>query len=232
MSYQIGNVISPVTAGTANASLITTCDPALNTLGALFYAVLRAKLDAAWAAAGQLGHTHAVGEVCYLDPKDFWQRTWTWPLLALWRVNEQWTQRTAVWDTCESTIRGVYVLPPLTYEYANRLSSIRHAAMVAIRGAIESHGDTSYSNGVDFLAAPTANIEQLWLTSCEYDSIQGQELQQQHPAVSFTLSMRERQMPNYTGISTASEINSTILEGDLTNDYVEICEEYFDPTTA
>lgn len=230
LKFQVGNVISPVTAGTAGTSLIATCDPALYGLGSYFFAVLRAKLDTAFAAAAQfVGHTHAVGEVVYQDPREFWPRTWIWPLLALWRANESWEQQTLAYDRCNAVVKGVYVLPPLTYEYFGRIAHVRHAVVTALRGALEAHGDPSYLSGADVLSA--LGIERIWLTKAEFESVPSENMQQVHPTVAFELALSERQMPNTTSsdISTATNFNTTI-DFDDTPDYTDVVDMYYDPT--
>jgi hypothetical protein len=224
-------------AGSASASLIATCDPALYGLATAFQAICRTKLDAAWQAAtttSEVGgtqkfNTHVVEGLYFkeLGP-EFAKWQWRWPALTMWRESEKWSQRTAVWDECEATVRGAYVLPPLTHEMFDRLQPIRHAVIAAIRAAIENKGDPSYSAGTNILEAQ--NIEWCWLTDTEYGSYASEVgTHSEHPAVRFVLNLREREMPNSTSVVDMTQAESTIQVADNTLGNVDLVETQFTP---
>lgn len=240
MTTKYGNLLIPVTAGGSGVSLIGTCDPVLQGLGLAFKAILRTKLDAAWqAAAVQLKSqttAHVVEDVYHAEPENVAKLTWQWPAIALWREGEKWTQRTLVYDSCESTLRCLYILPPLTREHYDRLAPIRRAVVAALRSFIENHGDASYTPtggtaGADVLAA--LGVESLSLTDAEYGRLTVGEaaLQMAHPAIHIKFDLRERAMPNTTGLAAMTRIDSDIesSDGTLTSDVVAA---QFDPTTA
>ena len=238
MATQYANLVIPPTAGAAGASLIANCDPTLKGLGDAFKAILNTKLNAAWAAAAQQLKTqtaaHVVEDLYFVDPgQDLAQVTWQWPALALWRESEKWTQRTLVYDSCESTLRLIHVLPPLSREHYDRVAHIRRAIVATLRSFIENHGDASYTPtggtaGADFLAA--LNVEWLWLTQAEYGILQSEaNLLQVWPAVRMTFDLRERAMHNTTGLSAMTRIDSDIESSDSTGS-TDVVTTYFDPT--
>lgn len=239
-SQAYANLALPVPAGTAGASLLATCDPTLAGLVTAFSAILTTKLNAAWVAAanglaGDGTSTPAVVVATYtVDPtRGMAQRGgWSWPALALWRESEKWTQRTAGWDSCESVVWGAYVLPPLTQEYRERLSHVRHAVVATLRGFIEAHGDPTYASGADFLA--NLNVEWLWLSEVTYGAFEALGTDLEHPAVRFKLDLRERQLPVLTdgNIQTLSRIDTTVQEADATLGNLTTVQTQFDPTTA
>jgi len=220
--------LNPPTVGAPYVSLLATCDPTLSGLLTAFQTVINAKLTAAWAAATQdWGELAAYGQVpCkeayghILDP-EVALRTWTWPCLALWRESETWEQRTAVYDHATVKLSGLYVMPPMTVEYLARLGHVRPAVVRCLRDYIERHGD-----GTDFLS--TLGIEELWLTEVQYGDFQNLDTTLAHPVCAMTFVLKERRMPNTTGLGTASMVADIDLQdeagGSQVAGFVEISE--------
>ncbi|MFA4900930.1 MAG: hypothetical protein WC563_15535 [Brevundimonas sp.] len=233
MASQYGNVILPVTAGAPAASLIATCDPALYGLGLAFKAILRTQLDAAWQAAAQLikseAVAHVVEDVYYREPgRDLASLTWKWPTLALWREDETWEQRTQVYDSCQANVRLAYILPPLDAEHFDRLAPIRKAVSTGIRSLLERLGDPSYLAGVDFIA--TLGIESIWLRDVQYGSYQTEgNLQLAHPSMRARLELREREMPNTTGVAHWTRRDAAIDLVDATLGNLHLLDDYYTP---
>lgn len=233
MTTQYGNGLVPPTTGLSGVSLIATCDPVLSGLTAAFAAILKTKLNAAWAAAAQGfasdGTTPvAVVSTFSLEPeRAIAQRTWQWPALALWRGSEKWTQVTRAWDGCDAVINGAYILPPMTQEMHDRLGHIRVAVIRTLRAYIENCGDSSYTMpGVtpattDFIT--TLGIDKLYLTDAVYGVYEASDTQLGHPAVTFKLELREREMPNTTGITDLSTVETQfdLVDGTTLDDVLD-----------
>lgn len=207
------NAVIPPTVGLAGASLLHTCDPTLEGLLAAFKGILRAKLDPAWAMAAQGISRHVVMDTYAYDPlPEEALRTWQWPALALYRTDEDWTQQTMGHDSVKSTLRGLYILPPMTCEVMSKLSHIRPAVTRTLRAFIEHHGDKLYNSGEDFLS--TLNIQELWLTHAEFSTVPSQaRLELAHPAIDMTFLLKELSEPvNDTDAMTEIASNIAIAQ--------------------
>lgn len=237
MTTQYGIGLVPPTTGSTAASLITTCDPVLAGLTTAFAAILKTKLNTAWAAAAQCfasdGTTpSAVVSTFSLEPeRAIATRTWQWPALALWRQSEKWTQVTRVWDGCDSIINGAYILPPMTQEQYDRLAHVRTAVVRVLRSFIERCGDSTYTVGTppttDFIT--TLGIDKLYLTEATYGVYESTGTELGHPAVQFKLELREREMPNTTGLVDLSTVESQFDLVDSPN-LDDVLDTSFDAT--
>jgi len=207
---QVGSVVVPATAAAAGVSLAATCDPVLVSLLAAFKTILRTKLDAAWsAAAGQLSSHVVEGTYPYEPIQKIAKLNWTWPALFLWRTEDVTTEFTQQWESFDSTLKGVLVLPPLAHAQAVKLMPILRASAVTLHMFIENLGDPSYSAGADILTA--CGLDQLRLTRAQYGQLPGDSgLQTLHPAVDLTFSCREREQMVTSQYETWSQSNNTV----------------------
>lgn len=230
MTTQYGTSLIPPTTGADYASLLATCDPALYGLSAAFKAELNSKLSTAYSAAAKnFSETSlacqdliTIGD----DPgQEIASRTWNGPALAMWRESESWTQRTTVWDGCESSVRCLYILPPLTREFRDRLAHIRVAVIRTLRAFIEKN-----ENGAGVRLLTPFGISELWLTEVEYGSYEIENGQQSHLVVRFKLVMKEREMPNTTGLSDLSTVETSIDIKDDSGNVTDFVQTSFDAT--
>lgn len=234
---QIGEALLPPEPGDVAESLLATCDPALSALAAAFQTVLNAKLNTAWQAAavsfGAEFGGNTVNEVHVLGAPELIEQsraTWKWPALMLWRLKDTYRPRTLSYDECESEVVCVYVLPPLTLEFAQRLGHIRKAVVNTLHALIEEQSDVSLLDGDNFLEA--AGVEELRLVDATYGSVfRSADLQRDHLGVEMTLALKEREMPTTTGAGTATDIRSTVDLVDTTT-LSGVLETKVDPSTV
>lgn len=229
-TMQYGDVVLPPTPDDPVDGLVESCDPVLAGLTTALSEHLNRVLNPAWSSAALQLSSTVVAQTHHREPgKDLAHLTWRWPVLAMWRESEKWTQRTLAYDSCEGVIRAAYILPPLTVEAFERLAHIRHAVVATIRAFLENHGDPSYNAGVDVLA--DLGIEWIWLTDAEYGSYQtdtGTALE--HPAVRIKFDLRERQMPYVNGLPAMTSVRSDIESADESTSS-DVVETDYDPTT-
>lgn len=228
MTTQYGTSLIAPTTGADYVSLLATCDPALYGLSSAFKTELNSKLSVAFTAAAKsfIATSNACEDLITIgdDPgQQIGSRTWTWPALALWREAEVWTQRTTVWDECQSTVRGLYLLPPLTKEFRDRLAHIRVAVVRTLRAYIEHN-----ENGAGVRLLAPFGISELWLTEVEYGAFEIDGGSTSHLAVRFKLSMKEREMPNTTGIVAMTDIATSIDIEDPSGDVANFVQTSFD----
>lgn len=221
MTYRIdqaGAVQVPVASTFATGgSLVSYADPALSYMLAAFKALLNGKLGAAWSkAASQMSQTGApvVGTYPYEPMPHLALRTWQWPALFMWREKERLFRRTQCFRDAESTGKLIYILPPMPYEMAVRLQPIRVAVRVALDGFIEQFGDPGVNSGANPLTA--CGLESFEFTSAQYGYLPASEnMQQPHPMVEFTFTMRERQSfvnANYATLGRVTVSTQVISE--------------------
>lgn len=214
-SDQLGLVVVPPTTGSAGVSLEATCEPALYGLLADFKAILRTKLDAAWAAAaGSVSKTGHVVEDTRLREPTFptAARTWNGPALFMWRQKERFFRRTQVWDDMESTVKLAYVLPAYPEDILTKLSPIRVAVRTTLVEYVENFGDPTLKPGT---ALSTYGIESFTFTDFNYGELQADSnLEMVHPVLDMTALMRERKDFVLTQYANLSTIATTITSKD------------------
>lgn len=226
--YQYGNATMPPATIAAAASLLANCDPMLEGLLAGFAWAIDHFLGAAWAnACAGFGGDAIVAETYAVDPIDEVARaTWRWPALIGWRGETRFDKRTIHFDGQETDINLVYVLPPLTLEYLQRLSHIRVAVMRVCRMFIEEHGHADYTAGGDNWLE-TIGVDSLILKDAlEADAFPQMDSQQRHMGVRMTLVLREREILYDADMDDRTKSLTTVVHDDGVSEQLEAIEFY------
>lgn len=223
-NFGYGAVQFPLTTSLAN-TLLQDADPAVATTLAYFQSVLTTHMGARLIAQAQAGVTTqnqapitgAIASTISFDPAPYLQEAqFAFPLLAVYRINAEYEDRTVTWPHEMATWGVQYVLPPLSPGQLRQLGPILSAVPKILHNRIENMFDPSYSSGLKVWAA--AGIESMHLRTGargRYES--GGNLV--FPMWSGTLLVKER-------VSTA-----TSSFGALTGiDYAEDLASRLDPT--
>lgn len=148
---KLGGVQTPLTASTAN-SLLRDADPtifyALDFLGAMLVTHLGARF-AAEIKRAKADKTFPSGIVAYkvgYDPAPYLsQEQVKFPLLAIYRAEEEYAEHTIVWRRDNSKVNISYILPPLTPGQAEHLHPILRGVSEVIGLRIEQGMDPTYT---------------------------------------------------------------------------------------
>jgi hypothetical protein len=149
---QVGNVVTPLTASTAN-TLLQDADPALYAVLAFFGSLLEihhsARWDAEVVAAGLPDLAgHIVQTTMSMDPAYYLiQEQATPPILALYRISSEFLERTRHFSQENATWGFDWILPPLSAGQAERLLPFRNAVAKTILDRIDKGYDPAYLSG-------------------------------------------------------------------------------------
>jgi hypothetical protein len=133
--FRHGGVEYPLTASTAN-ELLEDADPAVHFALELFSSAIKTYAGdrlLAQAAREGLNFPSAVEKTIHVEPTPFLlSDQLVFPILCLYRSDDDWGHLTVAHDKCASTWEWAYVLPPLTPRQIEQLQPILRSVSVIV----------------------------------------------------------------------------------------------------
>lgn len=215
--FQWGGVTFPMGTSLANPSrpLLRDADPALywalQYWQAMIIQYMGARLIAEVGFMTGLPIASAVLDTAHFDPTPYLldHPEFKFPLLAAYRVEDTFGQRTVTWENTTSQWEVTYVLPRLHWAGARRFIPFLHAVTVCLDNRTTQGFDASYLNGAQVWGAGYANLESIGFTSARYgrfDDADGVA----YYSVSMRATVKERVMPVSGDLSTFAGAASTL----------------------
>jgi hypothetical protein len=170
--FRFGAVNYPLPSSTAN-TLARDADPAIYWATQFFASVLRTYVGAriiAQATAAGAAIPDAVVTTWNVDPGPYLLDNIRrrFPLLALYRKDSQFNERTAVWEHEMARWECAYVLPPLNWDQAEKLVPILTAVARVLGHATRQGWDPAFMSGAKVWTPAFAGIETIGVTSGRY----------------------------------------------------------------
>lgn len=167
--FKWGGIDFPLTAATTN-SLLRDADPALYWALLFWQSVLnthlQARLLAQVALMTGIPITAAVKDTAHFDPGPYLldNPEIRFPLLAAYRVDGVFEERTVTWDHEVSNWEVAYVLPVLHWQGARSLLPILNAVGKVLVNRTNQAHDPAYGSGVNVWGSTRAYVESIDFT--------------------------------------------------------------------
>lgn len=210
--FKLGGVEYPVAASPFVGAL-TALDPILAAAIAFYKAMLVTHLGDYFAAmvtdAGATNlSSNIVAETVSYDPSPYLQESqYKFPLLAMYRTEEDVEDHTVNWYKTACSYTFVYVLPPLDAARANKILPIlKGIRSVIVDRTIQGY-DPSYLSGVEVWAAP--GVMSIGVTKARYGTMPDVKGELLFPALELTIACEEREKNN-PGLDTLSGLDGTV----------------------
>lgn len=210
--FKLGNVEFPV-ADSPFVGALEKLDPALYAALAFYKAVLVQHLGAYFdALATAAGLPDLVGKVVAeavgYDPLPYLTAAqYKFPLLALYRTEEQIVDKTVAWYRSNQSWTLVYALPPLTAAQANQVVHVLKAVRAIILDRTEQGYDPSYLSGKEVWK--DSGVAEIAVKTARYGAIPDLSAQIFFPALELQLSVAEQE-DKTPGLDTFAGIDATI----------------------
>lgn len=225
--FKFGGVSFPI-APTPFVEARVALDPFLSTAIAFFKAMLDTHLGqyfAAMVTATDVANMTStiVGEAIAYDPSPYLTLSqYKFPLLALYRVEEETTDHTVAWYKSASTYTMLYILPPLTAAQANRITSILKGVRSVIIDRTNQGYDPAYMGGAEVWG--DAGIMSIGVTKARYGTIPDLAANIYFPALELTFACEERENES-PGLDTLAGVDVEIdVSNGAPNDGVKVAE--------
>ena len=222
--FKLGGVTYPV--GTSPfVGALTKLDPILAAAIAFYKAMLETHLGAYFAAmvtatgAPNLS-ANIVAETVSYDPSPYLQESqYKFPLLAMYRTEEDVEDHTVNWYKAAAKYTFLYVLPPLDAARANQILPIlRGVRSVIVDRTIQGY-DPAYLSGVEVWAAP--GVMSIGVKTVRYGTMPDAKGDLIFPALELTIACEEREQNNpgldsFAGIDGTVDVSNGTPEEDVT----------------
>ena len=218
VSLQFGGLATPLTASTAHP-LLQDADPALWTVLQFYQALIPIHLGARWDAEFTMaGLTQFVGNASSgqhkstalalpYDPVPFLQSTQLLPpLLAVFPVEETFSEHTRNWVQSAQQWKVLWVLPPLVVDQYYSLSPFLRAAAKVLAERTEGGHDPGWNSDANIVTLGT--IAYIGVTRARYGNIPKLTSELLFPTLELELEVREQKSP------TSQAAGQTALAGD------------------
>ena len=193
--FQYANALSPVTSSDAYTEL-HDLDPVVYNISRYFAGILGIHATGRWnVVCNKIGRTDLVNKVvnqtipydCFPWSTDTQFR---FPLLSVYRTDEQYEWHTATYDKVISTIQVLYILPPLD-AHQNELMHpfLTYVNRVLVNRTKEGSDESFNSQEQVWI---DAGLHYIAVESCEYAKIPGLSGNIHFPATLLTLKCEER----------------------------------------
>ena len=209
--FKYANTISPLTISGTNTAL-QDLDAVLFNMTQFYIGVIGLHCMSRWnIEINKIGRTDLtnkiVNEVVPYDPLPFaTDNQFRFPLLAVYRTNEEYEYRTAIKDHIVSHFNLLYILPPLASDQAESLYPfLTHINRVLVNRTKE--GSDSAFNSQEQVWVE-AGLEQIGIERCEYGKIPTLKSNMYLPTISLTIKCQEILDP-----SLVKDLNFEELEG-------------------
>lgn len=122
-----------------------------------------------------------------------------WPILAVYRKRDLWTEQTVTWDLSTSTWEVAYVLPPLEPRAQDAINPVLRAVAMVLRRLAHQGYDPGYNGGAAVWgtdADGNALVHSVRLVEAVYGGYQKVDaVGNYYRALNATITAREREMP-------------------------------------
>lgn len=214
---QLAGVELPLVEPATN-TLLRDADPTVYFALEFFAAVIeRAIGDRLVTAAAEASVPRVTQAVAYKVPMDpgpyLTEQQFKFPLLAVYRKNETYRERTAVFQQDIAELEVAYVLPPLNGAQTERIGPVLRAVAAALFTATEQGFDSDYESGALVWGSDYANVEEIGFTRGEYGSFPTLK-DLAFPAWVGTLRVKERtfavdsQFDTFAGLDLAVDVRA------------------------
>lgn len=189
-SFRAGNFVGPLSALTDH-SLLEDADPAIFAALDFYRAILTTHLSERFSAEmnrDSVGRAdldgYVVRTVLPYDPIVFLpQAQFTFPLLAVYRVSERYTQRTSVWYQIESKWGVDYVMPPLdSGQFEQVAPTLQAVARILVDRTARGY-DPSYN--ASQLVWADCGVAEINVTSADYTFLHARDKSRADIALPF-----------------------------------------------
>jgi hypothetical protein len=213
-AFAIGKTLYPLAPSTAN-SLLADGDQPIYWLLQYFASELQTYLGARWTAEmARAGLStvlpHPVGMKFPNNPFPYLQDTGAkFPILAIYRVDGVFLEKTASFEREQSNLEIAWVLPPLTMSQMEIVGPFLKNVMDVIQDRSEIAGDPNFMDGYNW--GDAAGFD--WLQMGEYQRMMIPHTKTNLPmeSVVFQLKMRMRNMP-YAGAFPTVDVVTTEID--------------------
>lgn len=211
-AFRYGKVAYPLLSQSADADLLSICDPTIAKLLEFVESVLTTYLAPALlgAASGVAPIDEMVGTAISLNPSDVAKvDQLTFPILAIWRKTSEKSQRTANWQQAAWKLGIAYILPPLGAEQAIKLHPALNAVGQIIANRLHLGYDPAYNSSERIYLAN--DIAACRLVSSEigrWDVDKGLDFH----GWFGELGVSEQEMPTTEGLMTLSVSNIQVTD--------------------
>lgn len=193
-----GGVEYPLTSTVTNP-LLQDADPAVFWMREFFAAIIQTHIgDRLTAQATEAGAAipDAVAHRSNVDPGPFLTQDprKRYPLLALYRKTSTYEERTVVWDEEIGVWELAYVMPPLTWDQAEKILPIFGSVAKVIHRGVRQRSDASFLDGANVSSSTYASISKIRLTASKYGRFQDASGLMLHAWIG-TLEVREMARP-------------------------------------
>lgn len=210
--FKLGGVEFPVSASPFVASR-TALDPILSAALAFYKAMLEKHLGAYFdAMVTEAGMSDYVGkivaEMIGYDPTPYLTASqYKFPLLALYRTEEDVEDHTVSWYKTDQSWTLIYVLPTLTAAQANKIVHILKGVRAVIVDRTIQGYDPDYQSGAEVWSA--CGVMEIGVSKARYGAIPDLTTNLHFPALELTIKCVEREQKN-PGLDTLEGIDATI----------------------
>lgn len=216
--FQLGGVVYPV-EDSPFIKALPKLDPPIYKALVYYKAMLEKHLGAYFDAlvtdAGMADYAgKIVAEYVGYDPAPYLQAAqYKFPLLALYRTEEEVKDHTVAWYKAQSQWTLLYVLPTLTAAQANQVVHILKGIRAVIADRTIQGYDPDYNSGEEVWE--TAGVMSIGITTARYGTIPDLSTNILFPALELTMNVEEREEKN-PGLDTFSGIDGEVKVSDGT----------------
>lgn len=210
--FKLGGVEFPVSASPFVASR-AQLDPILNTALAFYKAMLEKHLSAYFdAMVTDAQMTDYVGkivaEMIGYDPTPYLQAAqYKFPLLAIYRTEEDVEDHTVAWYKTEQKWTILYILPTLSAAQANKIIHILKGVRAVIVDRTIQGYDPDYLNGAEVWS--DCGVMEIGVSAARYGAIPDVNTNLYFPALEMTIQCVEREQKN-PNLDTLEGIDATV----------------------
>lgn len=220
--FKLGGVEYPVPASPF-VDARTALDPILSAALDFYKAMLETHLgdyfDAMVTDANMVDYVgKIVAEMVGYDPTPYLQASqYKFPLMALYRTEEDVEDHTVAWYKASQKWTFLYVLPTLTAAQANRVIHILKGVRAVIVDRTIQGYDPTYQTGVEVWK--DSGVMQIGVTKARYGTIPDLATNLQFPALELSIECIEREQKN-PGLDDMSGLDADIdvSNGDPVDD--------------
>lgn len=194
-TFKIGGTTFPL-AITGN-TLLQDCDPVIYNLLNFYRAILNKYLGARWVSETNLsGFTNQDGYVINdfipYDPSPYFQQDqYKFPLVAIYRTDEQIKDITRYFYHMISNIKILFALPPLTAAEMEQISPFIRSVVKVIIEKTKIGYDVDYNNNEQVFEV--SGIEEISINAVSYGNLPSpKSLEVFFPAAQISLTIKER----------------------------------------
>lgn len=213
-SFQLGAVQYPVIASPFVGAR-ERLDPPLHAALSYYVAMLNKHLGPYFdALVTAIGKPELVGKVVAehvgIDPLPYMTATaYKFPLLAVYRTEEEINERTVSWYQAQGKWTCLYILPTLDAAQAASLVHVLKAVRAIIVDRTEQGYDPDYESGKEVWR--DAGISKIGVASVKYGGVPQLDTNLRFPAIEITIAVDEREEKK-PGLLTMEGLDAVVCQ--------------------